>query len=63
MATMADLDQLALAMPQATKEVSDDGRPTRAAVKSVTAALPSFTPAPTRGTHGDRRRRVENPEP
>jgi hypothetical protein len=24
---MADLDQLALAMPQATKEVSDDGRP------------------------------------
>lgn len=28
MATMADLDKLALAMPQATKEVSDDGRPT-----------------------------------
>jgi hypothetical protein len=27
MATMADLDQLALAMPQTTKEVSDDGRP------------------------------------
>jgi hypothetical protein len=27
MTTMADLDQLALAMPQATKEVSDDGRP------------------------------------
>ena len=26
-ATMADLDKLALAMPQATKEVSDDGRP------------------------------------
>ena len=25
---MADLDELALAMPQATKEVSDDGRPT-----------------------------------
>jgi hypothetical protein len=25
---MADLDQLALAMPQASKEVSDDGRPT-----------------------------------
>jgi hypothetical protein len=25
---MADLDQLALAMPQATKEVSEDGRPT-----------------------------------
>ena len=24
---MADLDELALAMPQATKEVSDDGRP------------------------------------
>jgi hypothetical protein len=24
---MADLDQLALAMPQATKELSDDGRP------------------------------------
>jgi hypothetical protein len=24
---MADLDKLALAMPQATKEVSDDGRP------------------------------------
>src|SRR3954471_20599536 len=28
MATMADLDKLALAMPQTTKEVSDDGRPT-----------------------------------
>jgi hypothetical protein len=28
MATMADLDELALAMPQATKEVSDHGRPT-----------------------------------
>jgi hypothetical protein len=28
MATMTDLDKLALAMPQATKEVSDDGRPT-----------------------------------
>jgi hypothetical protein len=27
MATMADLDELALAMPQATKDVSDDGRP------------------------------------
>ena len=27
MATMKDLDELALAMPQATKEVSDDGRP------------------------------------
>jgi hypothetical protein len=27
MATMADLDELALAMPQATREVSDDGRP------------------------------------
>jgi hypothetical protein len=27
MATMDDLDELALAMPQATKEVSDDGRP------------------------------------
>lgn len=27
MATMADLDELALAMPQATKEVSEDGRP------------------------------------
>jgi hypothetical protein len=26
-ATLADLDELALAMPQATKEVSDDGRP------------------------------------
>jgi hypothetical protein len=25
---MKDLDELALAMPQATKEVSDDGRPT-----------------------------------
>jgi hypothetical protein len=25
---MADLDELALAMPQATKEVSEDGRPT-----------------------------------
>ena len=28
MATMRDLDRLALAMPQATKEVADDGRPT-----------------------------------
>ena len=28
MTTMADLDELALAMPQATKDVSDDGRPT-----------------------------------
>ena len=27
MATMADLDELALEMPQATKDVSDDGRP------------------------------------
>ena len=27
MATMADLDELALAMPQATKELADDGRP------------------------------------
>jgi hypothetical protein len=27
MATMADLDELALAMPQTTKEVSEDGRP------------------------------------
>jgi hypothetical protein len=27
MTTMADLDALALAMPQATKELSDDGRP------------------------------------
>jgi hypothetical protein len=27
MATMADLDELALAMPQTTKEMSDDGRP------------------------------------
>jgi hypothetical protein len=27
MATMADLDELALEMPQATKEVSDGGRP------------------------------------
>ena len=27
MATIADLDELALAMPQATKEVTDDGRP------------------------------------
>jgi hypothetical protein len=27
MATMADLDRLALSMPQTTKEVSDDGRP------------------------------------
>jgi hypothetical protein len=27
MTTMADLDQLALEMPQATKDVSDDGRP------------------------------------
>jgi hypothetical protein len=28
MATLADLDELALAMPETTKEVSDDGRPT-----------------------------------
>jgi hypothetical protein len=28
MATMADLDELALAMPQTTKELADDGRPT-----------------------------------
>jgi hypothetical protein len=28
MATMKDLDKLALAMPLATKELSDDGRPT-----------------------------------
>jgi hypothetical protein len=28
MATMEELEELALAMPQATKEVSDDGRPT-----------------------------------
>jgi hypothetical protein len=28
MATMADLDELALAMPQVTKDVSEDGRPT-----------------------------------
>ena len=27
MATMADLDELALALPQTTKEVTDDGRP------------------------------------
>jgi hypothetical protein len=27
MTTMADLDELALAMPQATKELSEDGRP------------------------------------
>ncbi len=27
MATMADLDRLAMAMPQTTREVSDDGRP------------------------------------
>jgi hypothetical protein len=27
MATMADLDEMALAMPQTTKELSDDGRP------------------------------------
>jgi hypothetical protein len=27
MTTMADLDELAMAMPQTTKEVSDDGRP------------------------------------
>jgi hypothetical protein len=27
MTTMADLDELALAMPQVTKELSDDGRP------------------------------------
>ncbi len=29
-ATMQDLDELALGMPQATKEVADDGRPTYA---------------------------------
>jgi hypothetical protein len=28
MTTMADLDELALSLPQTTKEVSDDGRPT-----------------------------------
>ena len=28
MATMADLDALALALPETTKELSDDGRPT-----------------------------------
>jgi hypothetical protein len=28
MATLADLDELALALPETTKEVSDDGRPT-----------------------------------
>lgn len=28
MSTMEDLDELALAMPQATKHVEDDGRPT-----------------------------------
>jgi hypothetical protein len=27
MATMADLDELALSLPQATKDVSEDGRP------------------------------------
>jgi hypothetical protein len=27
MTTMADLDELALAMPQTTKEISEDGRP------------------------------------
>ena len=27
MSTMADLDELALALPQVTKELSDDGRP------------------------------------
>jgi len=27
MATMADLDELALALPQSTKQLSDDGRP------------------------------------
>ena len=27
MASMADLDELAMAMPQTTREVSDDGRP------------------------------------
>jgi hypothetical protein len=27
MTTMADLDELAMAMPQTTKDVSDDGRP------------------------------------
>jgi hypothetical protein len=28
MATLGDLDELALALPETTKEVSDDGRPT-----------------------------------
>jgi hypothetical protein len=28
MATLSDLDRLALALPETTKEVSDDGRPT-----------------------------------
>jgi len=28
MATLSDLDKLALALPETTKEVSDDGRPT-----------------------------------
>jgi hypothetical protein len=28
MATMADLDELALALPETTKELSEDGRPT-----------------------------------
>jgi len=27
MATMADLDEIALSLPQVTKELSDDGRP------------------------------------
>jgi hypothetical protein len=31
MATMADLDELALALPGTTKELSEDGRPTYAA--------------------------------
>jgi hypothetical protein len=31
MTTMADLDELALALPEATKETSGDGRPTYAA--------------------------------
>jgi hypothetical protein len=36
---MADLDELALAMPQATKTVSDDGRPAYPAVLMRVPAL------------------------
>ncbi len=47
MATMADLDDLALAMPQTTKEVSDDGRPAYR-VHTASSSAASAAGAPTR---------------